>query len=99
VIARRLAAAFLVVAVVASQPALAAVNSYRFLHVTINTPWQLFLFLLVGVLSPFLLMAVLLWRNAFRRDRPPAPAPLPAAPQAAPEARAGSAPGDPPSTP
>jgi hypothetical protein len=57
----------------------AAVNSYRFLHVTINTPWQLFLFLLIGVLSPFVLMAVLLWRNALRKPvrpaRPSAPPP------------------------
>lgn len=63
----------------------AAVNSYRFLHVTINTPWQLFLFLLIGVLSPFVLMAVLLWKHAMRKPvarpggRVPPPPPPPAA--------------------
>lgn len=51
-------------------PAQAAVNSYRFLHVTINTPWHIFLFLLVGIFSPFVLMVVLMWRYSLRR--PPA---------------------------
>lgn len=55
-------------------PAPAAVNSYRFLHVTIDTPWHIFLFLLMGVFAPFVLMAVLMWRNSLRkRERPQAP--------------------------
>ena len=58
----------------------AAIDSYRFLHVTIETPWYIFLFLLMGVFSPFVLMAVLVWHNAIRKDRegvdvPPAPPP------------------------
>jgi hypothetical protein len=83
---RSLAAPVALATLALSQPAFAAVNSYRFLHVTINTPWNLFLFLLVGVLSPFVLMAVLLWRNALRRDElrraatPPAQGDAPAAP-------------------
>jgi len=61
-----------------SLSARAAVDSYRFLHVTIATPWYIFLFLLVGVFSPFILMAVLMWHNAIRKsgrddnsDQPP----------------------------
>lgn len=45
----------------------AQVDSYRFAHVTIATPWYIFLFLMVGVFFPFVLMAVLAWRNALRK--------------------------------
>jgi len=48
----------------------AAVDSYRFAHVTIATPWYIFLFLMLGVFSPFVLMAVLAWRNAMRKTTP-----------------------------
>lgn len=44
-----------------------AVDSYRYLHVTIETPWMIFLFLLPAVLSPFILMAILYWRVAIKR--------------------------------
>jgi uncharacterized membrane protein YadS len=46
----------------------AAVDSYRFLHVTIETPWYIFLFLLMCVFSPFILMVVLVWRSAAQKD-------------------------------
>ncbi|MGB8410876.1 MAG: hypothetical protein WCE58_13335 [Gallionella sp.] len=46
----------------------AAVDSYRFVHVTIATPWYIFLFLLMGVFAPFVLMVVLAWRNAVRKS-------------------------------
>ncbi len=46
----------------------AAVDSYRFVHVTIATPWYIFLFLLMGVFAPFVLMAVIAWRNAARKS-------------------------------
>ena len=46
----------------------AAVDSYRFVHVTIATPWYIFIFLLMGVFVPFILMAVLAWRNAVRKS-------------------------------
>lgn len=52
----------------AAFPAVASVDSYRFLHVTIATPWYLFVFLLGGVLSPFILMAVLAWYSAVRKS-------------------------------
>lgn len=61
-------------------PAQASVNSYRFLHVTIDTPWHIFLFLLMGIFAPFILMVVLMWRNSTRkreiarRQQAPAPA-------------------------
>jgi len=44
-----------------------AMDSYRFLHVTIDTPWFIFLFLLGAIFSPFILMAVLAWRYAERK--------------------------------
>ena len=50
-------------------PAWAAVDSYRFLHVTIETPWMIFVFLLLVVLAPFVLMAVLYWYFAAKRRR------------------------------
>lgn len=48
-------------------PVQASVNSYRFLHVTIDTPWHIFLFLLMGIFAPFILMVVLMWRNSSRK--------------------------------
>lgn len=44
-----------------------AVDSYRYAHVTIETPWMIFLFLLAIVLLPFILMAVLYWYFATRK--------------------------------
>lgn len=47
----------------------AQVDSYRFIHVTIETPWYIFIFLLMGVFVPFVLMAVLAWKNAIRKSK------------------------------
>jgi hypothetical protein len=44
----------------------AAIDSYRFFHVTIETPYMIFLFLVGFVLAPFFLMAILYWRFAGR---------------------------------
>lgn len=41
-----------------------ALDSYRYLHVTIDTPWGIFLFLLIGIFAPFILTAVLVWRHS-----------------------------------
>lgn len=46
----------------------ASVDSYRFAHVTIATPWYIFVFLLMGIFAPFVLMAVLAWMNAVRKS-------------------------------
>lgn len=46
-----------------------AIDSYRYLHVTIDTPWWIFLFLLPAVLSPFILMAFLYWRFANKKRK------------------------------
>lgn len=46
-----------------------ALDSYRYLHVSIETPWAIFLFLLPIVLSPFILMIILYWRQAVRKAR------------------------------
>jgi len=48
----------------------AAVDSYRFAHVTISTPWYIFIFLLMGVFIPFVLMAILSWRVAMQKNHP-----------------------------
>ena len=47
----------------------AATDSYRFLHVTIDTPWAIFLFLLIFILTPFVLMAMLYWYFAFKKNK------------------------------
>lgn len=38
-----------------------AFDSYRYLHVTIDTIWYIFVFLLLILLVPFILMASLYW--------------------------------------
>lgn len=43
-------------------------DSYRYMHVTIDTPWLIFIFLLIVVLAPFILMAILYWHNAIKRN-------------------------------
>ncbi|MDH5231812.1 MAG: hypothetical protein OEY38_17260 [Gammaproteobacteria bacterium] len=50
-----------------SSPIFAATDSYRWLHVTIDTPWAIFLFLLPMVLLPAILMAILYWRFAGKK--------------------------------
>ena len=55
-----------------ASPAL-AVDSYRFIHVTIETPWMIFLFLLCIVLFPFVLTAILHWHFANKKESPPHP--------------------------
>lgn len=52
----------------AASSAQAQVDSYRFIHVTIDTPWYIFIFLLMGVFVPFVLMAVLAWKNTTRKS-------------------------------
>jgi len=45
-----------------------AVDSYRFLHVHIDTLWYIFLFLLAILFVPYILMAVLSWHYAEKKD-------------------------------
>lgn len=45
----------------------AAVDSYHYLHVTIDTPWTIFLILVPMVLMPLILMGVMVWRYAERK--------------------------------
>lgn len=54
--------------------AFAAADSYRFLHVTIETPWAIFIFLLLFIMIPFVLMAMLYWYFAFKKNSEPAQA-------------------------
>lgn len=44
-----------------------ALDSYRYLHVTIDTPWLIFLFLLPLVLGPIIVIAILYWYFAMRK--------------------------------
>ncbi len=44
-----------------------AVDSYRYVHVTIDTPWAIFIFLLLIILFPFVLMAALYWYFAVKK--------------------------------
>lgn len=59
---------FLALLMFSATTAQAAVDSYRFAHVTIATPWYIFLFLLMGIFVPFVLMAVLSWRFAMKKS-------------------------------
>jgi hypothetical protein len=43
--------------------AASAIDSYRYLHVSIETPWMIFIFLLFAIFIPFILMLVLMWRR------------------------------------
>lgn len=45
-----------------------ALDSYRFLHVSIDTPWFIFIFLMCIIFVPFILMATLVWRYAERKS-------------------------------
>ncbi|MDH6524583.1 hypothetical protein M2130_001114 [Polynucleobacter sphagniphilus] len=45
-----------------------AVDSYRYMHVTIDTPWTIFLFLLGFIFAPFVLMVILVWRYSERKS-------------------------------
>jgi hypothetical protein len=47
-----------------------AIDSYRYLHVSIETPWMIFLFLLVAVFVPFILLVVLMWWHPMRKPNP-----------------------------
>jgi hypothetical protein len=42
-------------------------DSYRYLHVSIETPWLIFIFLMIAIFAPFILMATLAWRYAERK--------------------------------
>lgn len=44
-----------------------AVDSYRFMHVTIDTPWIIFIFLLCIIMFPFILSAILHWHFAGKK--------------------------------
>ncbi len=52
-----------------------AADSYRWLHVTIDTPWAIFIFLLPMVLIPVVLMAILYWRFSGSKSATPAEEP------------------------
>ena len=45
-----------------------AIDSYRYLHVSIETPWTIFLFLLVAVFAPAILMIVLMWWRPLKKS-------------------------------
>ena len=46
-----------------------AADSYRYLHVSIDTPWLIFIFLLAIILFPFVLSAILYWYFTFKKHK------------------------------
>ncbi len=54
---------FLLLLMLQSQ-AVYAVDSYRWVTVSINTPWMIFVFLVPLVMVPLILMAIMHWRFA-----------------------------------
>ncbi|MDQ6991553.1 MAG: hypothetical protein Q9M11_07475 [Mariprofundaceae bacterium] len=50
-----------------AMPAL-AVDSYRYMHVNIETPWAIFVFLFGLVFAPMILAVVLYWHYAMKKD-------------------------------
>jgi hypothetical protein len=58
---------FLILALLLSAHDVYAIDSYRYLHVTIETPWSIFLFLLGFIFLPFILMGVLSWYFSNRK--------------------------------
>lgn len=61
-------AAILAAALLWTGQSYAAVDSYRYMHVSVETPYTIFLFLLAGILSPFILMGILVWRFIGRKS-------------------------------
>lgn len=46
-----------------------AADSYRYMHVSIDTPWAIFIFLLFIILFPFVLSAILYWYFTFKKHK------------------------------
>jgi len=46
-----------------------AIDSYRYLHVSIDSIWVIFVFLLLLVFTPMILMAILYWWNAVKKSK------------------------------
>ena len=46
-----------------------AADSYRYMHVSIDTPWAIFIFLLFIILFPFVLSAILYWYFTFKKNK------------------------------
>jgi hypothetical protein len=61
---KRILSTLLVSGLATASTACLAADSYRWLHVTIDTPWMIFIFLLPMVLIPAVLMAILYWKFA-----------------------------------
>ena len=57
-----------VLAALVCDPVVAA-DSYRYLHVSIDTPWAIFIFLLLIILFPFVLSAILYWYFTFKKHK------------------------------
>jgi len=51
-----------------STPAQASLDSYRYLHVTIDSTWAIFIFIFCLVFVPMVLLIVLHWWHAFKKD-------------------------------
>ena len=58
----------LLVALSVAMPVQASVDSYRYLHVSIDTPWAIFVFIFGLVFIPMVLLIVLHWWHATKKD-------------------------------
>lgn len=62
--ARSLQFGFFLSLMMSQSQAAYALDSYRWVTVSINTPWMIFIFLLPLVMVPLILMAIMHWRFA-----------------------------------
>jgi len=51
-----------------SIPAQASVDSYRYLHVNVDSTWVIFVFIFCLVFAPMVLLIVLHWWHAIKKD-------------------------------
>ncbi|MDX1812341.1 MAG: hypothetical protein R3240_10365 [Gammaproteobacteria bacterium] len=65
----RLISSVLAINIMMFSHAAVAADSYRYFHVTIDTPWAIFIFLLLIILFPFVLSAVLYWYFTFKKHK------------------------------
>ena len=64
----KISRSFIFLMLLATACSVYAVDSYRYAHVTIDTPWAIFIFLLLIILFPFVLMAILYWYFAIKKS-------------------------------
>ncbi|MDQ6950353.1 MAG: hypothetical protein Q9M26_01655 [Mariprofundales bacterium] len=64
---KRIAVVSFILALLPATPAW-ALDSYRYLHVTIKTPEIIFVFLFFLVMAPLIVLMILYWYTAMQKD-------------------------------